>query len=195
MTKTEFLDEIKKNLVGLSDEDIARSLDYYSEMIDDRIEDGTPEDEAVAELGTPEAAAKEILMDMPIAKVVKAKIKKERKLSGGEIALIIIGAPLWIPILIALFAVVFAVFITLWAVLVSLYAVVLALAFSGLACVGYGIFTLITGAPSAGLFSLGAGAASVGVGSLLLIGTLYASKGLVWICKKFGIATKKLFIR
>ena len=116
-------------------------------------------------------------------------------MSGGEIALIIIGSPLWIPILLALFAVVFAVFITLWAVLVSLYAVVLALVLGGLACIGYGIFTLITGTPSAGLFSLGGGIACVGLGILLLLLTLYASKGLVWICKKFGVGIKKLFVR
>ena len=49
MSKTEFLTELKKALEGLPEEDIEKSLEYYSEMIDDRIEDGLSEEEAVAE--------------------------------------------------------------------------------------------------------------------------------------------------
>ena len=40
MTKKEFLDELKKGLLGIPEEDINRSIEFYSEMIDDRIEDG-----------------------------------------------------------------------------------------------------------------------------------------------------------
>ena len=40
MTKTEFLEQLKNSLTGLSEEDIKKSVDYYEEMIDDRMEDG-----------------------------------------------------------------------------------------------------------------------------------------------------------
>ena len=51
MNKTEFVNQLSAGLMGLSQEDIKRSVDFYTEMIDDRIEDGMPEEEAVAALG------------------------------------------------------------------------------------------------------------------------------------------------
>ena len=52
MTKAEFIEQLSTTLKGLSDEDIKKSLDYYEEMIDDRMEDGKSEEEAVGGLGT-----------------------------------------------------------------------------------------------------------------------------------------------
>lgn len=43
MNKEEFLFQFKKKLTGLSEKDINKSLDYYSEMIDDSMEDGLNE--------------------------------------------------------------------------------------------------------------------------------------------------------
>ena len=40
MTKSEFLQNLCTSLHGLSEEDIKKSVDYYEEMIDDRMEDG-----------------------------------------------------------------------------------------------------------------------------------------------------------
>lgn len=61
MTKFEFLDAIKSGISALSDEDKNRTLNYYSEMIDDRIEDGISEEEAVAAMGEPDRIIAEIL--------------------------------------------------------------------------------------------------------------------------------------
>ena len=58
MTKQEFIDEIKSRLNGLPEEEIQKSLDYYSEMIDDRIDDGMEEEEAVGEIGSVDDAVK-----------------------------------------------------------------------------------------------------------------------------------------
>ena len=43
MTKQEFLRELWNRLTELPQEDVEKSLDYYSEMIDDRVEDGLTE--------------------------------------------------------------------------------------------------------------------------------------------------------
>ena len=40
MKKQEFIDEIRMRMEGLPEEEVTKSIDYYSEMIDDRIEDG-----------------------------------------------------------------------------------------------------------------------------------------------------------
>ena len=46
MRKAEFLRELEKRLQGLPKDEIDSRLAFYSEMIDDRIEDGKTEEEA-----------------------------------------------------------------------------------------------------------------------------------------------------
>ena len=65
MRKTEFLERLRAALNALPEEEAKKTIAYYAEMIDDRIEDGMSEEEAVAGLGEPEAVAREILLDAP----------------------------------------------------------------------------------------------------------------------------------
>ena len=74
MKKEEFLAELAAELRDLSKEDIARSLEYYGEMIDERVEDGMSVEDAVAGLGGAEAAAQQILAELP----------RERRSADGE---------------------------------------------------------------------------------------------------------------
>ena len=80
MTKLEFLEELKKELCGLPSEDVQKSLEFYSELIDDKIEDGLSEEDAVSQIGNIEEIAKQILSDIPITKLVKQKIKPKPQL-------------------------------------------------------------------------------------------------------------------
>ena len=64
MKKNEFLSALRASLTGIPAEDAERALDYYSEMIDDCMEDGMSEDEAVEQLGSVEQAAASIMPDM-----------------------------------------------------------------------------------------------------------------------------------
>ena len=52
MDKAQFLDELKKRLAGLPQSDLEERLQFYGEMIDDRVEDGLTEAEAVAGIGS-----------------------------------------------------------------------------------------------------------------------------------------------
>ena len=76
MNKTEFLAAIAEKLGALSKSDMENSLAYYSEMVEDYMENGKTEEEAVAAIGTPEEIAAQILMEQPLPKIVKAKVKK-----------------------------------------------------------------------------------------------------------------------
>ena len=53
MTKQAFLDELNRLTGGLGEAERARLVDYYREMIEDRVEEGVSEAEAVAALGNP----------------------------------------------------------------------------------------------------------------------------------------------
>ena len=75
MNKDSFLIKLASALAGLPEEDIEKSLEFYSEMIDDRIEDGLSEAEAVAAVGTIEEIRAQIVKDTPLAKIVKERVK------------------------------------------------------------------------------------------------------------------------
>ena len=51
MTKQEFIIKLTLELHGLPKADIEERVGFYSEMIDDRIEAGLSEEEAVADIG------------------------------------------------------------------------------------------------------------------------------------------------
>ena len=57
MTKREFLKALWSSLSQLPKEDVERTIDYYNEMIDERMENGMTEEEAVADVGSVEDAA------------------------------------------------------------------------------------------------------------------------------------------
>ena len=59
MDKKQFLEELRQRLSGLPQNDIEERLAFYAEMIDDRAEEGMSEEEAVAEIGSAEAIARE----------------------------------------------------------------------------------------------------------------------------------------
>ena len=79
MTKADFLNALAVRLSSLSEIDVARSLDYYEEMIDDRMDDGMTEEEAVAAAGSPEDAAREILLNIPIPPPSPAPVKRKKR--------------------------------------------------------------------------------------------------------------------
>ena len=98
MNKQMFLEALRQQLMGLSQNDMEKSLEYYSEMIDDQIEDGICEEDAVSAMGAPDTIAAQIFMDMPLPKVVKAKARFSHPLRVWEIILLIVGSPVWFPL-------------------------------------------------------------------------------------------------
>ncbi len=149
MTKNEFLAEVERCLVGLGRADIDRSLEYYKEMLDDRMEDGESESEAVAAMGSPEETARQIMMDMPLPKIVKAKALGNRRLRAWEIVLLALGLPVWLPLLLAALVVLVAVYVVIWAVDISFWAV--DVLFTAISLSGFALFGVLLGAGNASL--------------------------------------------
>lgn len=195
MTKNEFLAELKERLAGLSEADLNRSMDYYAEMIEDRMEDGLSEEEAVKEVGTPAAIAEEILKEMPLAKLVKARVKPNRKMAAWEIVLRILGAPVWVSLLIALFAVVLSLYIALWSVVISLWAVEAALGAAVLAGVVALPVSLVQGNVWAGVALLGIGVFAAGLCVFGYYGCICVTKGACLLGKRLFYFVKTCFIR
>lgn len=64
MTKSEFLHRLREGLSGLPQSDVDERLMFYSEMIEDRIEEGMSEEEAVAGIGNIDDIISEIAGDV-----------------------------------------------------------------------------------------------------------------------------------
>lgn len=196
MNKEQFLAAVRQRRAGLPQSDIDRFLDYYAEMIDDRMEDGLSEGEAVAAMGTPEYVASQILMDTPLPKLVKAKTKASNRLNGWEVLLLVLGAPVWLPLGFAALIVILSLCITVCAVLFSLFISVFAIGISGIACIGSGIGGLVFTGLSAKMVALtGAGLLLTGVAILLFLAFRQAVKGIVWGCKWGVRKVKSWFVK
>lgn len=194
MNKIEFLTVLRERLQGLPEEDINKSIDFYCEMIDDRVEDGMSEEEAVEALGNIEEIISQILSEVSLPKLVKEKVKPKRALKAWEIVLLVLGAPLWIPLLAAVILTVLAIYLSVWSVIISLYAVDLSVAVSGLACIGVAVALLFDGqfVPAGVVF--GTGLVCMGLAILLLFAFNLVTKGILWISKKVLLGIKGLFI-
>ena len=195
MNKAQFLDELRRRLSGLPQSDLDERLLFYSEMIDDRVEDGLTEEDAVAGIGSVDEIVEQIMAEIPLSKLVKQTVTQRRSLKAWEIILLVLGSPVWIPLLTAAFAVCLSLYIVFWAVQISLWAVDLSLAVSAVGCLFMAVYTLIKGNPAEGAFMLGAALACAGLAILLFFVCLELSKGLLRLTKKMLLGVKTIFMR
>ena len=195
MKKNEFLWGLAEGLRGLPPEDLERWVDYYREMIDDRMEDGLSEEEAVADLGSLEEIRGQILTETPLPRLVKESVRPRRKLRAWEIVLLVLGSPVWVPLIAAAVILVASVYLSIWAVLLSLYAADLSVAVTGLAGGVALAQMLMAGRTAEGILFLGAGLVCIGLAILLFFGVNQLTKGLVWVTKRTLLALKNSFVR
>ncbi len=191
MNKERFLLELASALEGLPEDDVEKSLEYYSEMIDDHIEDGLSEEEAVADLGSIDEIRAQIIKDTPLAKIVRKRVKSNQTLSSLEITLLIVGFPIWFPLLAAAAAVIFSVYVTLWSLIIVLFAVevcFVACAFAGIV-VAIPAFIFMN-APAA-LFLLGCGLFLAGLSVLWAFVCKWGTRGIIRLTR---VSVKSLFI-
>jgi uncharacterized membrane protein len=195
VNKQELTFTLAEKLNGLPWEEVERSMEYYDEMINEHMEEGMSEAEAIAALGSVDEIAAQILADIPLSRIVRAKIKPKRSLRAWEIILLILGFPLWFSLLIGGFSVVLSLFASFWAVVLSLYAFDLAFAASAVACLPLSILLFCSGEPLLGLFGLGATLIMGGLTIGWFFLCKYTTKGLWWLCKQTMLGIKSLFIR
>lgn len=186
MNKEDFFRALRTKLSGLPQEDLERSLEFYREAIDDRIESGLTEEAAVGDLGPVDEIAEQILSETPLPKLIRAKVTPSRSLKGWEIVLLVLGCPVWLPLILAAAATGLAIYAAIWSVMIAVYAVVLAFAFSG-------IVLLISGIGQ--LMSAGLGLVLIGLSVLLFFAANEIAKGIVCLSRKYVLKTKSLFMK
>ena len=204
MDKHDFLVLLRERLHSLSKEDTERYIEYYSEMIDDRIEEGKSEEEAVREIGTPKKIAEQILGEVSESKPEDIKQKEEskgektsakqkRKLGGLEITLIILGAPLWIPLIAAMFSVIISILAVIFSVIISLFAAVFSIVACGISGIIASPVIFVYSGVGAGLVIIGASLVLTGASVFLFRGWRMLVRWTVSGIKKSFVLIKSLF--
>lgn len=194
MNKKEFLERLSKGLAGLPRDDISERLAFYGEMIEDRIEEGLSEEEAVGEIGSADEIAWQIIAEYPLGKLVKKKMKPRRKIGVWEIVLLVLGSPIWLSLIVAALAVAFSLYVSVWAIIVSLWAVFVSLLGTFVGSIAGGIVFIIFGNALSGVFMIGAGLLSAGLSIFAFFGCRAATKGLLLLTKKMVALIKNLII-
>lgn len=194
MNKREFFERLRKGLHGLPQEDIEERLTFYGEMIDDRIEEGLSELEAVSAIGSVDEIVAQQIADTHTVKIAKEKIRPKRKLSAGEITLLALGSPIWFSLGVAALSVIFALYVSLWAVIISFWAVFAAFASCSVGGVlAFAVF-VSNGMGITGVAMLGAGLVLAGLSIFTFFGCTAATKGTLLLTKKIAIWIKNCFM-
>ena len=205
MKKQEFLDELKKALWALSEDEQKSSLEYYAEMIDDRMEDGLSEEEAVAAIGTLDEIVEQIMSESPHAPVVVNKEEKQTvqpkqakekgRVQPWIIVLLILGAPLWISLVGGLGSGVLGIYVSLWAVVIALYATTFALAVCAIGLLIATFSLLWIRRFGKGAVLVGGALVCAGLAILFFLLSNLAAKGLVALTKLIWNGVTGIFRR
>jgi uncharacterized membrane protein len=194
VNKSEFLLELAQKLSQLPWEEVEDRWAYYNEMIDDRMEEGLTEEQAVAELGSVDEIVDQIVSDVPLSKLVLNRAKHKRNMGPLTITLLILGFPVWLPLLISLFAVVLSLWVVLWSVIISLYAVGVALVGSAVGGILAALALFVSGQSLQGTFLFGCGIACAGLSILMILGCNQAARGAVKASKGLLLGLKYLLV-
>lgn len=175
MNKYEFLAEVRRGLGGMKKADIDRSLEYYREMIEDRVEDGLTEEEAVAALGPVEKVIADILSGAetsesedtptPVSSFTGEKDKKEG--NGLLAALLVVCRVLYVICEVCL-----------WITAVSVMVAGISVCATAVGMLFTGIVQMVTSGFASGLVYIGGAAAGAGIGIFTIVGAVWAFRGI-----------------
>lgn len=195
MSKEKFLTELKKRLSGLPQQDLDERLSFYGEMIDDRMEEGLSESDAVAEIGPIDSIVSQIIEETPITRIVKERIRPKRNLHAGEITLIVLGFPLWFPLLITFFAVLLSAYAVILSLIVVLWAVEISVLAGALGGTVLAVIHLIQGGYLSAIAILGIAFLLAGISLFAFYACLAGAKGILYLTKRAILGIKTRFVK
>lgn len=182
LNKAEFLDDLKCKLSSLPKEEREKTVNYYTEMIDDRIESGMGEEEAVAQMESTQTIAERLIPEESKNKTTSEKvfdfIDKFFTKHGYLVvlAILILSFPLWSPIVVGVL-----IFVGLF--FAFLFAMIALGAICTVVALGIAI-SFITQSLLSALSALGVSMIFAGVTMLITIGTFKLIRQISDFCKR-----------
>ncbi|MBO7293602.1 MAG: DUF1700 domain-containing protein [Clostridia bacterium] len=189
MNKKEFLAALRCGLAGLSRRETEERLAFYREMIDDRMEEGLTEEEAVRAVGTPAEIAAAVRSEA----VAASEGKGGRRPRVWLAVLLILGSPVWFSLLVSALAVLFSLYVTLWSLVISFWAVTVSLAAGAVAGVFSPLLLFLGSTVTEMLALLFLGIASAGLAILFFLASLAATRGAVALMRRIPHILVKCF--
>ncbi len=188
MTKQEFLAALQKKLSALPKKEREDRITFYSEMIDDRMEEGLSEADAVAAVGSHSltASSSEAAEEEPLSAPSKNH-------SALHITLLVLCSPLWLSLLIAGFAVIISVYAVLWSVLIGLWATFGGLAGGTVGGILGGLLLLCLSSAPAGAATIGGGLVCAGLSILFFFVCKAATRATLMLSNKLAALVVRIF--
>ena len=193
MTKKEFFALFRQELSGLPKDDLEERVSFYEEIINDKMDEGKTEEEAIAELDSVQTIVEQIANETSLVKLVKEKYKPKRSLRGWEIVMLILGFPLWFPLLITALLLLFVFYLLTWLISIVVWAVEIAFVAAGASGIVCFIGSLLDN--NTNITLLGMGIAGIGGAILFAFVCYYAFKLNLKISKELFLGIKKSFMR
>ena len=172
MTRNEFISSLSARLQGIPGTERQKALDWYSELICDRMEE-MPEADAVSGIGSVDEIADEILSQYrqnttAVHSSDSAEPQSRRSPDKGvNTALVIFAAavlsPIWLPLLIVGLSLALVAVVLVWCAVVTVGVMLVSAAAVGVVGLVYGFWALFVINPAYGLLVLGTALISAGL--------------------------------
>ncbi|MGT2908080.1 HAAS signaling domain-containing protein [Streptococcus dentiloxodontae] len=187
MDRELFQQALRHYLSDLPGYEIEKSVSYFDEMIDDRIEEGMTEKEAVADIGDPRTIAQKILAEeQSFMDQFKTKLLPQNGWTTKHIFWAIVGSPLWL-ILLCLGV---TLLITVPALVFSLWCMAIGFSISGIGSIIASPF-LMDGNAALLCYYLCCGFIFLGIGLLLLAAAKASTQWIKPYYRKLIIKSKE----
>ena len=202
MSREEYISQLREKLTANKIPGIDSMIEFYDEAIADRVEDGMSEDEAVSAMEDIDSIVKAAMLDKPITSLMADNVKKRHKEASESghgalfVILMIVGFPIWFPLLVAFLSIIFSLYVAMWAIVVSIYAVELSFAISAVVSL-FGAATFVMGQiPFATAIALLGCALILGGLTLLMWKPIVAlTKWMIKIIKVVFRSIKSIFVK
>lgn len=193
MTRNEFISSLSARLHSIPEAEKNKALDWYSELICDRMEE-MPEADAVSGIGSVDEIADEILSQYrqnttAVHSSDGTEPQSRRSPDKGvNTALVIFAAavlsPIWLPLLIVGLSLALVAVVLVWCAVVTVGVMLVSAAAVGAVGLVYGFWALFVINPAYGLLVLGAALTAAGLAlaliPLIVVTVKGAAKFTVW---------------
>lgn len=182
MNRDEYMNELRRRLNGLPNEELYNVLGYYTEYFDEAGIDR--EGEVIKELGAPASVASQILSDYAIKDMdITSRTSRKGVSKIWFMILAVFAAPIALPLAAAALALIFAMIITVIALILAFAIVTVSLIIAGFATGFAGVAVMFQHVPTAIMF-IGIGVIAIGLGIMFaMLVKVIATKGFKNVVK------------
>lgn len=184
-TRDEFFTQLGQGLYKLPQEDKQRFLAYYVEILEDYLENGSTEQEALEKMGSPQDIAREIQEELRASQdpePVPAPPARHSRFSPMRIV-VLVTLPFWGTLLLCAATFLLCLIIVIWCL--PLITGVLALSGVLIGIVSLiGAPLLLPGSTAVGVIQLGLGIAMLGLALLMGVAAVQSARGCAALTKR-----------